>query len=166
MTRLLIQKSTHLSDKQKDSALQELSLHPEDSALYAIIHPNIHLSFACDILHMLDVGLSKDIWTLVIRWIGGKDIRPTTFTDEEKIDKWTEDIAKIKAALLVKAEKIAKAEAKASSRRAAGKTTKEVKVAKVTKTSMVEPILGREGGLGFLDELDTRARGVEHHPGM
>ena len=54
LTRELIKRSTDLSDKQKEAALKQLSMHPEDSALYGLIHPEIHLSFECDILHMLD----------------------------------------------------------------------------------------------------------------
>ena len=51
--------------------LKKLSLFPEMSALFSIRHPNIYMAYAVDILHMLDVGLSKDIWEQVIRWIHG-----------------------------------------------------------------------------------------------
>ena len=55
--------------------LKKLSLFPEMSALFSLRHPHIYMAYAVDILHMLDVGLSKDIWELVIRWIHGVPVK-------------------------------------------------------------------------------------------
>lgn len=120
LTRELIKRSTDLSDKQKEAALKQLSMHPEDSALYGLIHPEIHLSFACDILHMLDVGLSKDIWTLVIRWLDGKEVKTLKYTAEEKLQHWTDQIEALKASIEEKGRLFGLAQAKAEAKVAKG----------------------------------------------
>ena len=70
------------SDNEK-AALKTKSLHPEGSALYDFYHPNIHKAYLCDTLHMLDVGLCKDLWAAVVRWIDGKPLKAVDNLSDE-----------------------------------------------------------------------------------
>lgn len=63
------------TDAQISTKLKKLSMYPEMSALFGIRHPNVYFLFGVDILHMLDVGLSKDLWTLVVRWLHGVPVK-------------------------------------------------------------------------------------------
>lgn len=136
LQRILSQQRTL---KEIDEELKQYSLYPEASALFGLYHPNIHFAFAVDLLHMMDVGLSKDIYALIIRWIDGKEIL---------VDKSHEAQVQI-------AEQ-ASAFAQENERRVKQNLPKlRPPRRKARKNASV-----------YLQELDSRARSIDAFPGM
>ena len=156
--------NSNMSKPEKDRALKKLSLQPENCAIYGLIHPKIHLAFACDILHMLDVGLTKDIWTLVIRWLDGKTVKGLKQTDEEKLARLRRELAAVEQLQPDVEDHFEFEDVEdhlEDKHRGSGPPIKKKK----TVASKRPPRQGRAGGQQLLDRLDARAAGVERFSG-
>ena len=150
---------SNVSDSEKKKAWQNLSLYPERSALYAIRHPNVHMLFGVDILHMLDVGLSKDLWTLIIRWIHGVPVK----RKGRGVDVDGENVTEEARAELVEEAKM-DLELRLNMLEGEMDELNEGNLPSV-KDPKAKARKGRVGGKQILEKLDARARAIERFPG-
>ena len=168
--------SQGLGWKQEEVALKLKSLHPEGTALLGFYHPNIHKIYLCDSLHMLDVGMCKDLWACVIRWIDGKPLkavegidesfegvlRPTPLNDNEVAD----------AAIFEEEEQIKASQKRVEKIRKTGKVSKGRRGKKTFPAAAAAPPKkkgarrkGRPGAKALLEKLNARARMIPSFPG-
>ena len=153
-----------LRSAELTEALRQYSLHPEQPAIYGLLHPQIHLAYACDILHMLDIGMSHDIWEQIVRWFDGKEVKIVKLSDEQKIQKMEDGLAQAKIAFEKKQAFAVQKEAKRVAKEQ-GIKWRRVEGGPVFAAPKRPPRVGRPDGQVIKDKLDARARGVETFPG-
>ena len=168
--------ASNLDSDEEEAALKTKSLHPEGSALQGFYHPNIHKAFLADSLHMLDVGLCKDLWACIIRWIDGKPLKAVEGVDENAdgiVDKPSLNFEneKADAAIFEEEEQIKASQKRVEKIKKTGRVTKGRGGKKTFPAAAAAPKKkvvrrkGRKYAKGYLEKLNTRARGIPNFPG-